>query len=142
MSRWRAALRPLFVVLAVASCLAGVSSTSAHAASKTFRLTHLVTVATVKADRSMHVEEAITYVFDGGPFNFGIRSFNPLDRVRIEHFTAKDERGQALETIAPADSVSGEWDWRLGGVSDTTITYRLSYDVPAAVYLGPDVGEL
>ena len=116
--------------------------TSAAAESKSFSLPELITEATVASDGSMAVTEHIMYVFRGGPFNFGIRSFLPADRSRITDFHAADANGTPLGVIAPSDSVLHEWEWRLGAVSDTSVTYTLTYRVPRAITLGPDVGEL
>eukprot|EP01041_Mallomonas_annulata_P023358 gene23358-43857_t len=48
---------------------------SAEAADKSYSFDALRTVAELRTDGSMLVTEQWTYVFDGGPFNFGIRSF-------------------------------------------------------------------
>jgi hypothetical protein len=129
----------LAVALAVAAP-AALSSTAA-AADKTFRLEELVTDATVLPDASMQVTEQWTYRFEGGPFNFGIRSFEQ-NTDQITDFTASDEQGP-LTVIAPDESVSGDWEWQLREpTSDRTVTFTVGYRVIDALRVGADVADL
>ena len=129
----------LAVALAVAAP-AALSSTAA-AADKTFRLEELVTDATVLPDASMQVTEQWTYRFEGGPFNFGIRSFEQ-NTDQITDFTASDEQGP-LSVIAPDESVSGDWEWQLREpTSDRTVTFTVGYRVIDALRVGADVADL
>jgi uncharacterized membrane protein YgcG len=115
-------------------CLTGSSD-------KSFSFDELDTVAEVQTDGSMVVTEAWTYRFDGGPFNFGIRSFDDnLDQIR--DFAASDELG-ALTIIPPNQSISGDWEWELRQpTSDAVVTYVLTYRVVDAIEIGSDVGDL
>jgi uncharacterized membrane protein len=128
-------------MLAVAGALSLLPA-AAGAQSKSFDLLDLSTEATVNPDASMDVVEQITYDFRGGPFNFGIRSFIRQDRDRITDFEVSDSSGRPLDTIRPSNSESGDWEWRLGGISDETETYTIRYHVAGAVKVGTDVGEL
>ena len=133
--------RLLLAVLAALTVAGVLQSSFAAASSKSFRLVALDTAATVREDASMEVVEQWTYRFDGGPFNFGIRSFE-RDNDRIQDFTASDEEGP-LVVIPPDESISGDWEWELRGpTSDTTVTYTLTYRVDGAVEVGSDVGDL
>lgn len=112
----------------------------AGAGSRSFELVSLETVATVHPDTTMEVVEEITYRYDGGPFNFGIRSFEFFGD--ISDFTARDGEGP-LEVIPPESSVSGDWEWALRRpTSDATVTYVLTYTVRGAVTVGRDVADL
>ena len=107
-----------------ASPISGASSV--EAADKSFAIDALATVAELRSDGSMFVTERVTYRYDGGPYEFGIRSFQ-RNRNQIDDFTAADEQGP-LEVIEPADSISGDWEWKLRGpTSDATVTYTLTY---------------
>ena len=137
LTRWVA------VALAVTAgvlVLAAIPSTSS-AQDRSSSIEALLTEAEVRNDGSMLVTELVTYDYDGGPFNFGIRSFE-RNRNQITGFTAADPEGP-LEVIRPEDSVSGDWEWKLRRpTSDTTVTYTLTYFVEAAVKVGRDVGDL
>jgi uncharacterized membrane protein YgcG len=129
----------LAVALAVAAPTA--PSSTAVAADKPFRLEALATDATVLPDASMQVTEQWTYRFEGGPFNFGIRSFEQ-NTDQIADFTASDEQGP-LTVIAPDESVSGDWEWQLREpTSDRTITFTVGYRVIDALRVGADVADL
>ncbi len=122
-----------------ASPISGASSV--EAADKSFAIDALATVAELRSDGSMFVTERVTYRYDGGPYEFGIRSFQ-RNRNQIDDFTAADEQGP-LEVIEPADSISGDWEWKLRGpTSDATVTYTLTYLVDPIVIPGLDVTEL
>lgn len=108
---------------------------------RSFSIDALDTDAELRADGSMLVTERVTYTYDGGPFNFGIRSFE-RNRADISQFAAADGDGP-LEVIAPEDSVSGEWEWALRRpTSDTTETYTLTYFVSPQVQVGRDVSVI
>jgi uncharacterized membrane protein len=143
MTRIRRRLEP-GAVAGLVLCLAFIlaTATPARSADRSFALRSLTTTAYVAADGSMSVTEKITYEFDGGPFNFGIRSFRPDQRRRITDFSATAENGEPLTVIPPSTSLSGEWEWGLRGVSNRRVTYTLRYKVPDAIDLGTDVGEL
>ena len=127
--------------VAAAFAVAAPATMPAAAADKTFRLDALTTVATVLPDASMQVTEQWTYRFEGGPFNFGIRSFEE-NTDQISAFTASDERGP-LTVIAPDESVSGDWEWQLREpTSDRTVTFTVSYRVVDALRVGTDVADL
>jgi hypothetical protein len=127
-------------VVAAVAVLAGSPSTST-AQDRSFAIDALLTEAEVRSDGSMLVTERVTYDYDGGPFEFGIRSFE-RNRNQISGFTAADPEGP-LEVIRPEDSVSGDWEWKLRRpTSDATVTYTLTYFVEAAVTVGRDVGDL
>jgi len=134
--RW---LRLLLVAVALVA-VAGAAPPAAHA-QKAFELVSLDTTAVVNPDASMDVTEVWVYRFDGGPFQFGIRSFETeIDSIRS--FTAADDEGP-LEVIAPGDSVSGDWEWALRQpTSDATVTYTLTYRVVPALRVGADVADL
>jgi|CXWL01.1.fsa_nt_gi uncharacterized membrane protein len=120
---------------------AGSSPASVGAADKSFGFDSLVTDVVVQPDGSMLVTEVWTYRFEGGPFNFGIRSFDS-DVAKIHDFAASDALGQ-LAVIPPAQSVSGDWEWQLRSpTSDATVAYHLTYRVVGAVTIGSDVGDL
>ncbi len=117
------------------------SADPARAEDKSFSIEALETTAELRRDGSMAVTERVTYHYDGGPFNFGIRSFE-RNRTDIERFTAADDEGP-LEVIAPDESVSGEWEWALREpTSDRTVTYTLTYFLAPIVRLGQDVSEV
>ncbi len=126
----------------LAAVFMGLSTPQATAAEKSFSLESLTTAAVISPDGSLTVTETIVYDFRGGPFNFGIRSFLAEDRSRISAFSVTDIEGFTRPVIAPGTSDSGEWEWRLGGVSDTVETYTIRYVVARAITLGTDVGEL
>ena len=133
----------LMVVAAFAAAVTMLASgTTANAADKSFTLQSLDVDATIAADGSMHVVERVTYQFVGGPFTVGIRSFLPDDRARISDFSATAQ-DVLLTTTAPASSISGEWEWEFDrSATDEDRTFELTYDVPRAVAIGSDVGEL
>ncbi|MEI6402470.1 MAG: DUF2207 domain-containing protein [Actinomycetota bacterium] len=127
--------------MALAMAAPAVLSSTAAAADKTFRLEALVTDATVLPDASMEVTERWTYRFEGGPFNFGIRSFEQ-NTDQITDLTASDEQGP-LTVIAPDESVSGDWEWQLREpTSDRTVTFTVGYRVVDALRVGADVADL
>jgi hypothetical protein len=132
----------VLVGAASSAAAAGPGALSARRPAKSSAVTELLTDATVHPDGSMDVTEKITYVFTGGPFNFGVRSFAAQSASQISGFTATDQAGSALETIPPSQSVSGQWEWRLGGISDTTETYTLAYRVTDAVHGAGPTAEL
>lgn len=140
MRRWspRAALGLL------AAAVVGVlltAPTHMGAADKSFTLPSLDTTADVRADGSMEVTEVVTYAFSGGPFNFGIRTFEQ-DLGSVTDFAAADAQGP-LTVIDPSTSVSHQWEWQLRRpMTDETATYTVTYRVRNAVQLGSDVGEL
>ncbi|MEO5724953.1 MAG: DUF2207 domain-containing protein, partial [Ilumatobacteraceae bacterium] len=142
----RERLLRLFPALLVAGVVVLMAMTALFspgkaAAAKSFALRSLHTTAAVNADASMDVTEVVTYSYDGGPFNFGIRSFQ-RDLDKISGFTASDPRGP-LEVIAPAQSVSHMWEWHLRQpTSNDTVTYTLKYHVAQAVTVGSDVADL
>jgi uncharacterized membrane protein len=130
-------------LVAVAIALTAVSSapTPAHAQTKSFTLDSWIVTARINTDASMDVTELLTYDFVGGPFNFGIRTFDTREED-ISGFAASDPEGP-LEVIPPARSVSGEWEWALRRpTSDATVTYTLTYHVADAVEVGSDVADL
>lgn len=129
-------LATVIAALLVAGPTPGTASVSAQ--SKSFTIDALESVAEMRTDGSMLVTERVTYDYDGGPFEFGIRSFERnLDA--IGRFTATDDQGP-LEVIAPADSISGQWEWKLRQpTSDATVTYTLTYFIEPRVELGRDV---
>ena len=140
-----------FLVRTVARLVAGavallltsaVGAVPAHASSeKSFSFDSLVTDVVVGPDASMLVTEVWTYRFEGGPFNFGIRSFDS-DAERIRDFAASDADGP-LAVIDPSESVSGNWEWKLRQpTSDAVVAYTLTYRVDDAVVVGSDVGDL
>ena len=134
------ALSGLLVALAAAALLPPTGS-PVGAADKSYSFDSLRTVAELRTDGSMLVTEQWTYVFDGGPFNFGIRSFE-RNRNQIGQFTASDAEGP-LEVIRPEDSVSGDWEWQLRRpTSDETVTYTVTYFVDPIIIAGQDVTEL
>ena len=119
----------------------GAPAGTAVAAEKSFSFDSLITDVAVQPDASMLVTEVWTYRFEGGPFNFGIRSFDS-DEERVLDFAASDATGP-LTVIAPSQSVSGNWEWELRGpTSDAVVAYTLSYRVVGAVRVGADVGDL
>lgn len=137
-------IRPLMGLLAglLLTLALGAGGGPADASGgRSFRLTSLVTQATITPDGDMEVLEQITYRFNGGPFTIGIRSFeSDLDRIR--DFTVT-EGGSPRRVSPPSITPTGQWEWFLGGqVRDETRTYVLSYRVEGAVTVGPDVGEL
>ncbi len=131
------------VAVAVALLLtSAVGAVPANASSeKSFSFDSLVTEVVVLPDASMLVTEVWTYRFEGGPFNFGIRSFDS-DAERIKDFAASDAAGP-LTVIDPSESVSGNWEWNLRQpTSDAVVAYTLTYRVDDAVVVGSDVGDL
>jgi hypothetical protein len=105
------ALVGLFVG-ALAGVLAPAGPASVGASTdRSFSIDSLRTEAELRTDGSMLITEEWTYVFEGGPFNFGIRSFE-RNRNEIDRFAAADPVGP-LEVIRPEDSVSGDWEWKL-----------------------------
>lgn len=110
-------------------------------ADKSFALDRLVTHAVVATDGSMNVTEQVTYRYSGGPFNFGIRSFETRLSSVVD-FSAADDGGP-LQVITPSTSQSGQWEWHLRQpTSDQTVTYTLTYRVNEAMRLGSDVADL
>lgn len=129
------------VLITLIGVLAWLAPANSTAADKSLSFDSLNTLAELRADGSMLITEQWTYVFDGGPFNFGIRSFE-RNRNQIGQLTASDAEGP-LEVIRPADSISGDWEWRLRRpTSDATVTYTLTYFVEPVVIAGRDVSEL
>ena len=136
----RVGLTSVAAFTAILATVAG--GTSATAADKSFSLQSLNVEATIAPDGSMHVVERVIYQFVGGPFTVGIRSFLPDDRNRISDFTATAQ-DVLLTTTAPTSSISGEWEWEFDrSATDEDRTFELTYDVPRAVAIGADVGEL
>ena len=137
-------MRRIVVALIGVLCALGavsVTGTADASSDKSFSFESLDTVAEVQPDGSMLVTEVWVYDFRGGPFNFGIRSFESnVDQVR--DFAASDLDGP-LTVIAPDQSVSGDWEWQLRtATSDATVAYTLTYRVVDAIDLGADVSEL
>ena len=140
-NRLRAVALVAVAAFATLIALAFAPSGGVAASSKSFRILSLDTTAVVQEDASMDVVERATYRFDGGPFNFGIRSFES-DNDRIEEFAVSDELGP-LVVIPPSESISGDWEWELREPTyDDTITYTVTYRVDGAVTMGSDVGDL
>ena len=110
-------------------------------ATKSFSLAALDVDATLQSDASMIVKEVVTYTYEGGPFTFATRSFQPKWRDQIQAFTAT-ENGVALVVSAPGDNPSGQWKWTYPPLNGGTHTYTLTYRVPGAVSVGSDVAEL
>lgn len=133
-----------FIALLVGSAAASsasAASSGAGSGAKSFSLESLATTAVVRADGDMEVTEVWVYRFDGGPFNFGIRSFE-RNTSQIVDFTARDDEGP-LVVIHPGQSVSGDWEWALRQpTSDATVTYTLTYRVDGALRVGADVADL
>lgn len=134
-----------FVTALVLILLAGLvprtASASTTSGGKSFSLPSLDVEAQLYADGSMVVTERVVYDFDGGPFNFGIKSFE-RDLDRIVDFTASDDQGP-LAVIPPNRSVSGDWEWELRSpTSDTRVAFTLTYRVVDAVTRASDVGDL
>jgi len=133
----------LGLALGLVTGVAGVGGAlrTGHAADRSFTLQDLETTADIRSDGSMAVTEVVTYDFDGGPFNFGVRSFE-RDLASIHDFAAADAEGP-LAVIDPADSESGQWEWHLRRpTADEVATYTVTYVVDGAVEVGNDVGEL
>jgi hypothetical protein len=127
---------------ALAGVLAPAGPASVGASTdRSFSIDSLRTEAELRTDGSMLVTEKVTYTYVGGPFQFGIRSFE-RNRNEIDRFAAADPVGP-LEVIRPEDSVSGDWEWKLRQpTSDATITFTLTYFVRPVVIPGRDVTEL
>jgi uncharacterized membrane protein YgcG len=133
--------RTLLVAWIVATLAALTLLPPSPVAAKSFELPSLEIDARLQADGSMLVTERVVYEFDGGPFNFGIKSFE-RDLGKIIDFTAADDQGP-LAVIPPAQSVSGSWEWELREpTSDTTVPFTLTYRVFDAVTRASDVGDL
>jgi hypothetical protein len=133
----------LLVAGSVVAAPALSSASLAQAQTRSFSLPSVDIDAVVNPDATMNVTEVVVYDFDGGPFNFGIKTFDE-DLSSIVDFTAADEAG-ALRTIAPGESVSGAWEWQLRApTSNETVTFTLTYRVlrSAAVTVGSDVADL
>lgn len=129
------------LVALLLGALAAPSGGQVAAQDKSFRLLALETDAELRTDGSMLVTERWTYDFDGGPFNFGIRTFEK-NRNAIDRFAAGDDQGP-LEVIPPEASVSGEWEWELRRpMADETATYTLTYFVAPQVRFGRDVSDI
>lgn len=138
------------VLIALVGLLAGVlagavapsgSAPVGASTDRSFSIDSLRTVAELRTDGSMLITEKVTYTYVGGPFQFGIRSFE-RNRNEIDRFAAADPVGP-LEVIRPEDSVSGDWEWKLRQpTSDATITFTLTYFVQPVVIAGRDVTEL
>lgn len=130
------------VILTATGWAAPLSSPPALAGTdKSFTFDSIVTDAEVQRDGSMLVTEIGTYRFVGGPFNFGIRTFDS-DQDKISEFTASDPEGP-LDVIPPDRSVSGDWEWQLRApTSDAVVAYTLTYRVVGAVRVGTDVADL
>lgn len=138
----------LLLVAAVAAALVALlwipsaPGGAVSASSKSFRILSVDTKAVVHEDTTMDVVERPTYRFDGGPFNFGIRSFELVNTFQIQDFAVSDDVGP-LVVIPPWESISGDWEWELRGpTSDETVTFTVSYRVDRAVKVGSDVGDL
>jgi uncharacterized membrane protein len=136
-------------VRAVVAALAGAllvaaparTATDAAAADKSFTFEAWDAIGEVRPDGSLFVTERLTYDFRGGPFNFGIRSFE-RGLAQVRDFAAADDLGP-LTVIAPAESVSGDWEWALRApTSDAVVTYTLTYLVDDVVNVGRDVADL
>jgi uncharacterized membrane protein len=133
---------PLVAVALGLALVAGPRPQPASAQSaKSFTLSTLDVDATVNPDASMTVKEVVTYFFQGGPFTFATRSFQPQWRDRIEGFTATEGDVPLLVT-PPTNSSSGQWQWNYAPVNGGPHTFTLNYRVPGAVSVGSDVGEL
>lgn len=134
----------LLVVVAVCVALAATAwpaSPTTAAAGKTFSLISLDTQATVNADGSMDVVEAVTYSFSG-TFTVGIRSFE-RNESDIRDFRVTDESGSSLRIDPPSRSISGDWEWFFAApITNGVQTFVVTYTVEDAVRVGPDVGEL
>lgn len=129
-------------LLLTAALVLGIGGASgARADDKSFTFTSWVADGEVNLDGSMTVTERLTYDFRGGPFTVGIRSFDRgLDRV--DSFAVADENGP-LTTIAPQESISGQWEWNLRSpVTDAVETFTLTYVVRDLAEVGSDVGDV
>lgn len=134
-------IRHLLLAFVVSFLAAAVATPAVAHADKSFSIQSLETTAVINPDGSMDVTEAVTYEFSGGPFNFGIRSFES-DLDKVVSFAASDALG-TLEVIEPSSSVSGQWEWKLREpTSDTTVQFVLQYHVDNAVAVGDDVADL
>jgi len=113
----------------------------ARAAAKSFSFDAWEATAEIRADGTMFVTERLTYNFDGGPFEFGIRSFE-RNQDQISDFAAADEEGP-LEVIRPDDSISGDFEWKLRRpTSDRIVTYTITYSATDVLTRGSDVTDL
>jgi uncharacterized membrane protein len=118
-----------------------LGATPAHA-DKQFALVQWETNATVNADGSMDIVEAITYTFQDGPFKRGNRTFDADDLDQITNFEVR-EGEQQLDIVEPPDSELDGYRWLFPEeIIDGTHTYTLSYTVVDAISAGSDVAEL
>lgn len=126
----------------VVTVAAGPALAAPKGGTKSFALVSLDTDAVLHPDGSMEVRERVVYDFAGGPFTVGIRSFRPADRLRIEDFAVAED-GSELEVHPPSVTPTGEWEWSFGSPArDEHRTFVITYRVPDALVVGPDVGEL
>ncbi len=120
---------------------ATTASATAPAAAKSFRIESWEATAALRSDGRMFVTERLTYDFDGGPFEFGIRSFE-RNADQIDDFAAADPVGP-LEVIPPEQSISGDWGWKLRRpTSDARVTFTLTYSAMDVLTYGSDVTDL
>jgi uncharacterized membrane protein len=128
-------------LVALVGVFASMPAATQASADKSFRIDALEATAEIRADGTMFVTERITYDYDGGPFEFGIRSFE-RNEDQITDFAAADGDGP-LEVIAPDDSISGDWEWKLRSpTSDRTVSYTITYSARDVLTLGRDVTDL
>ncbi|MEX0846208.1 MAG: DUF2207 domain-containing protein [Ilumatobacteraceae bacterium] len=128
-------------LLTAVGLFGALSGPPAAAADKSFSFAAWVADGLVNLDGSMTVTEQLTYDFRGGPFTVGIRSFD-RGLEQVESFSAADDQGP-LSVVAPADSISGQWEWTLRGpVSDALQTFTLTYVVRDIAVIGSDVGDV
>ncbi|MEY4229692.1 MAG: hypothetical protein RLZZ362_541, partial [Actinomycetota bacterium] len=136
--RWAACAAALAAVVLV---LGAATPSGVRADDKSFTFTSWVADGEVNLDGSMNVTEQLTYDFRGGPFTVGIRSFD-RGLGQVTSFVASDDQGP-LSTVAPQDSISGQWEWNLrAAVSDTRQTFTLTYVVRDIAVVGSDVGDV
>lgn len=136
-------MRRGFARLALAAAVvAAAPLLSAAARARSFSIDSLKTTATLNADGSMDVVEAVTYRFEGGPFHEGTRSFQRDWLDEISGFGARRDGTELAVKAPPASDLDG-YAWDLGGeVSDETATYELRYHVDGAVKAADDVAWL
>lgn len=109
---------------------------------RSFELVALETEAVLDTDGSMAVTEHVTYRFEGGPFGRGSRTFDSDQVSRIRNVSVEED-GVGLEVVLPPASEIDGFRWIFPEpASDSTHTYTLRYEVPDAVAVGTDVGEL
>jgi len=132
----------VLVLTAAAACLAG------PAEAKSFHYPLIEVRAPVRADGSMHVEEARTYEFRGN-FHEARRKIPLPPRVSIENFTLSEEgtayrqeSSGAPGTVRIGRSGQGYEAYWYYDITDRAATFLLEYDVVGAVEKHADYAEL